>query len=573
MARIRLLQRLIVAGFILLFFSLVHLQIVRFSEYQRLSQANRIRILPQSASRGRILDRNGDVLAGNTLSYNLLIMPEEERRWESQIFRLSQILSIPQEKLKSNLRQRNGVPFAPALLSENIPLEQAVAVGQLKYDLPGVVVQAVPKREYPSGSVASHVLGHIGKIDAWRLEKLKKYGYTIQDLVGYSGIEEIYDYLLQPEDGGMQVEVDNKGRLSRVLGFKAPYKGKDVQITIDLRIQKIIHEELAGNTGCVIVLEPSNGEILAMVSFPDFDPKIFLGGSPSSVNRLLNDPDAPMLNRAISGLYPPGSVFKIVVAAAGIERNKIDARTAFFCPGNLQVGERRFLCWKPHGHENIFGALAHSCNVFFYNLGLSLGPQLISKYAQKFGLGQRTGIDLNAETAGNLPYSLWERIKKQKSWFAGDTANLSIGQGEILVTPLQVARMTAAVANNGKLIQPTLLKSIKSAGKTLESQPPQVSNLELSDQALRIIREGLARAVSDPQGTAHVLADAGISIAGKTGTAQVASGRAHGWFTGYFPADKPKFVICVLLEHAGTGYRSCLLAKKIIKRMLAEGLL
>jgi len=562
-----------VAGFLLLFFALARLQILEFSKYQQLSQANRIRILPQSASRGRILDRNGNVLAGNTLSYNLLVMPQEAGRSEGWISKLSAILSMPQEELNSKLQKKNTASFAPALLCENISLEEAIAIGQLKYDLPQVVVQVVPKRAYPLGNVASHVLGYIGKIDAWRLEKLKKYGYKIQDLVGKSGIEEVYDYLLRAVDGGMQIEVDNRGRLSRVLGFKAPSKGKDVQLTIDLRIQKIIHEYLKGHTGCVIVLNPLNGEVLALASFPDFNPQIFLDGSPSAVNRLLNDPDSPLLNRAISGLYPPGSIFKVIVAAAGLEKKKIDARTTFFCPGYMQIGNRRFSCWSSHGQESIFDALAHSCNVFFYNLGLRLGPQLITKYAQKFGFGQRAGIDLNGESAGYLPYSLWERIKRRRTWFSGDTANLSIGQGEILVTPLQVARAMAAVANGGKLIQPRLLESIKDEGKTLEPKPPQIIDLGLSEENLRIIKEGLARAVSDSHGTAYVLADAGISIAGKTGTAQVDSGQAHGWFAGYFPADKPKFVICVFLEHSGTGLRSCLLAKKIIKRMLAEGLL
>jgi len=213
-----------VAGFLLLFFALARLQILEFSKYQQLSQANRIRILPQSASRGRILDRNGNVLAGNTLSCNLLIMPAEASRSEGWISKLAGALSISQEELNSKLQKKNTASFAPALLCENISLEEAIAIGQLKYDLPQVVVQVVPKRAYPFGNVASHVLGYIGKIDAWRLEKLKKYGYKIQDLVGKSGIEEVYDYLLRPVDGGMQIEVDNKGRLSRVLGFKAPRK-------------------------------------------------------------------------------------------------------------------------------------------------------------------------------------------------------------------------------------------------------------------------------------------------------------------------------------------------------------
>lgn len=573
MKRERFLHRFTVAGFLLLASSLIYLQMIQFSKYQQLSQANRIRILPQSASRGRILDRNGRVLADNSLSYNLLIMPQSTKVLEESICELSRNLSVSRDELETKFKKKNTVSFAPALLCEDISLDEAIAVGQLKYDLPGIIVQAVPKRSYPSGNVSSHLLGYIGQIDAWRLEKLKKYGYKIQDLVGYSGVEEVYDYVLRPIDGGMQIEVDSRGRLSRILGLKDAHKGKDIQLTIDLRIQKIVHSSLEGKTGCAIVIDPFNGEVLALASFPDFNPEIFQGASTDSINRLLNDPDAPLLNRAISGLYSPGSVFKVVVAAAGLEKKKVDSGTVFFCPGNLQIGLRTFSCWNSHGREDIFDALTHSCNVFFYNLGLRIGPQLINKYAKIFGFSQPSGIDLNGESAGNLAYSLWERIKRQRNWFAGDTANLSIGQGEILVTPLQVARMMAAIANGGKLIQPKLLKSIRDGNQSFESPPTQVIDLQLTDETLRIIRKGLRGAVVDPAGTANVLSNTGISIAGKTGTAQVSSGQAHGWFAGYFPAEKPKFVICVLLEHAGHGYHSCLLAKRIIRQMLAEGLL
>jgi penicillin-binding protein 2 len=392
-------------------------------------------------------------------------------------------------------------------------------------------------------------------------------------LIGYSGVERVYDYILRPHDGGMQVEVDSKGRLSRILGFKSPRKGRDIQLTIDLRLQKIIHHSLTGHTGCAIVLNPVNGEILALASFPNFNPQVFQQGEPSEVNSLLGDPDAPLLNRAINGLYPPGSVFKIVVAAAGLQKGKIDINSRFFCSGKKQIGNRQFHCWGSHQEENIVDAIAHSCNVFFYNLGLSLGPQSINEFALKFGLNQATGIDLIGESKGFLPHSLWQRIKRSHRWFAGDTANLAIGQGETLVTPLQIARIMAALANGGRLIKPGLLKSERGDSQALDSRPAEFTSLPMSRENLQIIKKGLIAAVNQPGGTAHILVDAGVPIAGKTGTAQVAQGTAHGWFVGYFPVDEPRFVICVFLEHAGSGYYCCQLTKSIIRQMLAQGLI
>lgn len=573
MKRLRLFHYFIIGGFLFIGLALFYHQVIRFSEYQRLSQANRIRILPQTASRGRILDRNGNILAGSALSYNLLIMPQGRNYPVEKLSRLSSILSVSEEQLKSRYKNGYTAPFIPILLCKDISRSSAIAVGQLKYDLPEVIIQANPKRIYPGGEVGSHALGYLSQIDAWRLQRLKEHGYKMQDLIGYTGIEEVYDYALRPLDGGMQVEVDNKGRLSRVLGLKASQRGKDIKLTIDLRLQQIIHNNLKGHTGCVVVLSPVDGEIFAMASFPDFNPQIFQDGSPFLINSLLNDLDAPLLNRAINGLYPPGSVFKIVVAAAGLEEEKINSKSKFFCPGNMQIGNRQFSCWKSHAEEDIVSAIAHSCNVFFYNLGLRIGPQLINEYALRFGLNQPTGIDLNGESKGYIPYSLWERIKKTRRWFAGDTANLAIGQGEILVTPLQIARMMAALANGGKLISPRLFKSIEDGSEVVDLPTGHVVNLPISKETLQIIREGLIGAVNEPGGTAGILGQLQISIAGKTGSAQVASGEAHGWFAGYFPVDNPKFVICVFLEHVGSGYYSCQITKNIIEQMLAEGLL
>ena len=573
MKRAYLPHRLIAAGFLFLCLALIYYQVIQFSKYQQLSQTNRIRILPKSASRGCILDRNGNILTEDAPSYNLLVMPQGREYSAEQMSKLSSILSVSKEEFKSRYNKGYTAPFAPVLISKDISLSLAVTIGQLKYDLPEVVIQPEPKRMYPLGDIASHILGYLSYIDAWRLQRLKEYGYKMQDLVGYSGIEEVYDYVLRPRGGGMQVEVDNKGRLSRILGFKLPQKGKDIQLTIDLRLQKIIQNNLRGRTGCVIILNPTNGEILALESSPNFNPKIFQDGTSSQINSLLNDSDAPLLNRAINGLYPPGSVFKIVLAAAGLEKRKIDINSKFFCSGNMQIGNRGFSCWGKHAEQDIILALAHSCNIFFYNLGLRLGPQLINEYALKFGLNQPTGIDLSSESKGYLPYSLWQRIKRHQKWFAGDTANLSIGQGEILVTPLQVARMMAAVVNGGKLISPRLLKSINDGNQVFDSPSGQIVNLPISKQTLQIIKKGLIAAVNEPEGTANILANLGVAIAGKTGTAQIEKETPHGWFVGYFPVDKPRFVICVFLEHIGSGYYSCQLTRMIIKQMLAQGLI
>lgn len=574
MKRIRFLSAFVAASFLLICLVLVYLQIVRFSEYQRLSQANRVRLLPQPASRGLILDRNGNLLAGNAPSYNLLLVPEEMRA-ESQISLLSEVIAIPEEQIKAQIKSKNIVPFTPLLLKEGISPEEAILLGQLKYDLPGVDVQIIPKRQYPLGDIACHLLGYIGKIDAWRLERFKNYGYKSRDLVGYGGVEETYDYILRPEEGGMQIEVDSRGRLFRILGLKSSRRGANIHLTIDIRVQRIIQEHLQGLTGSIVVLDADNAEVIALASSPTFDPNIF-GGQPSaSVQALLTDSGAPLFNRAVSASFPAGSVFKVVLAAAGLEHNKIDSKSAIFCPGYAQIAGRRFSCWTSHGQQDLVEALANSCNVFFYNLGLRLGPQLITRFAAKFGFSQRSGIDLSAESAGNLPYSLWERITRKRQWFPGDTANLSIGQGEVLVTPLQVARMMAAVANGGRLIQPTLLKSAIDPARDLEltPPPPKVVNLSLKEENLLLIRQGLAKAVSSPTGTAHPLADVGIPVAGKTGTAQVASAQSHAWFVGYFPVDRPRFVLCVFLEHGGKGHNSCLVARSIIKQMLTEGLL
>lgn len=567
--RIKTLQLAIACIFIFLSFALFYFQIIQRNQYRQLSKNNCIRLIPQEGIRGRILDRNGNVIVENRLIFNVLFFPQQNSDIEKTLTNLAAILKMSIEDIKSRFKEASTSFLTPVTLAENIDKQTAIIIEELKSDLSGIIIQPSPKRYYPYGRLASHILGYLGEIDPWRLTKLKNYGYKSKDIVGYGGIEERYDYYLKTKEGGLQVEVDNRGRITRVIGLRPPKNGKDIQLTIDLRIQKIIEEAIADKKGAIIVLDPYSGEVLAMASFPNFNPGLFLKKSYSK-ETILRDLDAPLLNRSISGLYPAGSVFKIVVATAGLESEKISSSTTFFCPGGINLGKQEYSCWDTHGNQNLVSAITHSCNVFFYSLGLLMGPDKIYDYAIKFGLGSPTQIDLPSELSGFVPNPLWKKLTKFKGWFPGDTANFSIGQGDLLVTPLQITRLVASFANGGYLIWPHLIKAID--GRGAHSYKKTIP-LFLKTETLKPIKLGLEKTVMDSDGTASILAIPGLSISGKTGTAQVPHRQPHAWFVGFFPTEKPKFTICVFLEHSGPSYNACIVAKKVIEAMKTEGLL
>lgn len=568
--RVKIIQ--IIAGITFLFLSLglFYTQLIRGTKYRQLSQANCIRIIPQKGTRGRILDRRGNVIVDNYLSYNIAMLPNEVAATDKTLGKLAELFKFSFKDIKSKFETEIASASMPSTLVSNIDRREAIMIEELKSDMPGVFIQVVPQRSYPYGSLAAHLLGYLGEIDHWRLTKLKDYGYKTKDIVGYTGIEEKYDYYLRSEEGGLQVEVDNRNRLVRILGFKPAVGGKDIQLTIDLTIQKIAEESLEDRIGTVVILDPHSGEILAMANSPTFQPALFLNKSPQ-LSKLLNDPRAPVLNRCITGLYPAGSIFKVIVAAAGLQTNKIGLNDKFFCNGSIRLGREEFSCWDKHGNENLIEAITHSCNVFFYRLGLLLGGDRLYEYATKFGLGKPTQIDLPAEAAGFVPSPLRKRLNKFQGWYDGDTVNLAIGQGALLVTPIQIARMMAAFANSGDLIRPYLIKAID--GKDISRLQKKVSAVSLDKRTLDNIKLGMKKVVDDTDGTARVLRLDTVTVAGKTGTAQLARGQSHAWFSGYFPTEDPKFTICVVLEHAGPSFNACLVAKKIIEKMQAEGLL
>lgn len=572
MNRLKIANIAVIIVFLLLGLALFNLTLLHGRQYRRLSNKNCIRLLPQQGCRGKILDRQGRIIADSKLCYDVMLLPESGAgEIDKSLAAVARILGDSPGDLKNAFRKGYAGESIPVTLATNIELKKAIALEELKADLPGIIITPRPARHYPYGRLASHALGYVSEIDRWRLTRLEDYGYKTKDLVGFGGVEEKYDYYLRQEEGGLSVEVDHRARFVRTLGYRSPVNGKDIQLTLDIKIQKIAQGALSGRKGCVILLDPFSGEVIALASSPDFDPALFAQKSGASIAGLINDRDAPLVNRAISSSFPAGSVFKVIVAAAALETKKINPSTSFLCEGKLLVGRQEFACWSNHGMQNLNAALTHSCNVFFYKAGLLISAGVIHDYARRFGLGKVTGFQLPYETAGFIPSPLWRKLNKFKNWFDGDTANLSIGQGDVLVTPLQMAVAISVFANRGYLINPFIVKAVE--GRDISGGREKAAGISLESSTLNYIRQGLRNAVADASGTANALNDLPLAVAGKTGTAQAPGGPAHAWFCGFFPYQEPRFTICVFLERGGAGHNACLVAKEIIGQMAKEELI
>lgn len=569
MIRIKIITILVACAFLMLIFGLIYLEVIQGNKFKALSDKNSIRLLPQSGARGKILDRDGNVIVDSKLSYDVMISPQVSGSREEVLMGVSHVLKISQNDLREKIKKDYISMSVPVVIAKNIDIKKAIALEELKLDLAGIIIQPNPQRRYPYNSLAAHVIGYLSEIDRWRLTRLADYGYKTRDYVGFGGVEEKYDYYLRQEEGGLSVEVDHRGRSMRVLGFKSPKNGKDIQLTLSLKIQRIVENYLADRKGSVIIMDPYTGEILAMASFPVFNPAVFVDRKGYSISDIFNNRDAPLINRAISGTFPPASVFKVISAVAGLETKKISLSKTFVCTGSTLIGRREFNCWSKHGEENLIQAIVHSCDLFFYKTGLLLGPQVIHDYALKFGLSKSTSFELPYEAGGFIPSSLWKKVNRFQNWYEGDTANLVIGQGDCLVTPLQMTRMMAVFANKGYLVTPYIVQRID--GKDVSVYQKKIWHLGLKDSTIENIRIGLKEVVSDATGTGNVLSSLPVSVAGKTGTAQAPPGVSHAWFVGFFPFKNPKYVICVFLERGGPGYVSCVLAKQIIEAMVNEG--
>ena len=558
--RIKLYTFSLLFCFLVLLCGLLFVQIIRGGQYFELGQKNTIRLIPEEAYRGRIFDRNGQVIADNILSFDAVIIPQELKNKSSVFADLAKILGVTPEEIESRYEAQYLNPFTPVMIGEGVPKTTAIRLEEAKLDLPGVSVELNSRRIYPYGAVASHILGYMGEIDRSRITKLKDYGYDIKDRVGFSGIEERMDLAMRGEKGGRQIEVDNRGRQVRLLGYKPPLAGQDVTLTIDLQLQQAADKLLEGKKGAIIVMDARTGEILVLSSAPAFDPNVFIDRKDrKALNYYLNSEDAPLFNRAVSGQFPPGSIFKVVTAEAALRADHaFNASTSFVCQGQMKIGNRYFKCWSTHGPQDFYQAMTHSCDVYFYHLGLMSGPDQISRSAQDLGLYEVTGIDLPQEASGFIPSRIWKRLVKHEGWYDGDTANLSIGQGFVLTTPIQLARMMAAIAT-GVVVEPHVTMK---AGEEEPGRHP-ARPLKMSAENLALVRRALRGPVAEESGTAHSLEIAGLNICAKTGTAQVHGKESHGWVAGFFPLDEPRYAFCVLLENAGTSHYACSLARDL----------
>ena len=545
----------VLAAFLVVIGQLWYLQVLEGARLQELSDKNRIRIRPVAAPRGVLFDRNGLPLVDNRPAFTLSLIPREIDDRARVLGRVSVLLKIPYAELDDALGRVPGDPLMPVRVRRGLTLEEVAKVEEWKLELPGVIVEVEPQRMYPTSRFAAHLLGYVREANE---EQLRQGRYRRGDMVGQSGLERLLDQYLRGTDGGERIEVDALGRPIRLIQHTEPVPGAQVVTTIDRRIQEAAERAMQGHAGAAIVLDPRDGDVLAMVSTPAFALDQFTG----TIDRdawvqLIRNPAHPMLNRTVQSQYAPGSVFKIIVAAAGLQETTLTPMDHIFCDGQFHLGNRTFGDWKEGGHGtvNLHHAIVESCNVYFYQAGLRIGMDTIARYARAFGFGTSTGIDLPGEKPGFIPASR----RGRRPSFLGDTANMAIGQGAVLATPIQVARMMAAVANGGVFFKPRLVQRVLRAdGRVLYSDPGRVNgHVELSPMVWAFLRQSLLDVVNEGTGVAaHI---PGIEIAGKTGTAQlVANSRAdrgqdNAWFAAFAPANDPQYVVVVMIEHGGKG--------------------
>ena len=545
----------VLAAFVVLVGQLWYLQVLEGARLQELSDKNRIRVRPAAAPRGVLFDRNGLPLVDNRPAFTLSLIPREIDNREKVLGRLSVLLKIPYSELDDALGRVSSDSLMPVRVRRGLTLEEVARVEEWKLELPGVIVEVEPQRLYPTSRFAAHLLGYVREAND---DQLKQGRYRRGDMVGQSGLERLLDQYLRGSDGGERIEVDAMGRPIRVIQHTEPNPGAQVVTTVDRRIQEAAERAMEGHAGAVVVMDPRDGDVLAMVSTPAFALDQFTGtiGREAWV-QLVRDPSHPMLNRTVQSQYAPGSVFKIVVAAAGLQETTLTPVDRVYCNGEFHLGNWTFNDWKEGGHGTVdlHRAIVQSCNPYFYQAGLKIGIDTIARYARAFGLGAPTGIDLPGEKLGLIPGP-----HRGKRWsYAGDTVNLSIGQGAILVTPMQVARMMSAVANGGVLFKPRLVQRVERAdGQLLYSDPGLVNgHLALSPMVWAFLKQSLLDVVNEGTGTEARIP--GIDIAGKTGTAQMTAnsraqrGQDHAWFASFAPVHDPQYVVVVLVERGGKG--------------------
>jgi len=587
--KIAVLFVLVVFGILIL--RLWFLQIVNGAAYRAKSEHNRIRLQDIAPFRGMILDRKGRVLVDNRPSYDLYVIPEEIQDRSQLLDRLSRFGDLDLKHAERILdKAGRGYPFKPVCLRRGISRDELAKIETHRFDLPGVMIKVRPERHYSFEGLASHVLGYLGEISEEQLRGGQFRNNKSGDLIGKTGVERKWQALLNGVRGGEQVEVDAAGRRIEVISRRAPVSGANICLTIDKDLQELAEKLLSGKHGAIVAMDPLNGEVLALASSPSYDPNMFIKRIDARTwQNIVSSKDFPLQNRALTGQYPPGSIFKIVVALAGLEEGVITPEEEIFCNGTFSLGKQKYRCWKRYGHGkvNLHKALVESCDIYFYTLGRRLGVDKIAQYAKRLGLGNRTGLDLGQEKSGLIPTSEWKLRRWGVPWQAGETVSTSIGQSFVLTTPIQIATLISAVFNGGRIFTPQVTKWVrKTDGESLfEFSPKSPRNAGIREEYLDLVKDALVGVVNQPHGTGSKARLKDLIVAGKTGTAQVVAlkkekvskrgskiprkFRDHAWFVAVAPADTPRIAVSVLIEHGGHGGSAAApIAKELIKAYL-----
>ncbi|MBN2565510.1 MAG: penicillin-binding protein 2 [Candidatus Eisenbacteria bacterium] len=577
--RSRMLRIVAFGVFAVILLRLGWLQLARGGFYTGLSEDNYVQGFVIAAPRGLIKDRNGEILADNRPSLSISLSRMRNRDDDRMATVLANLLDLDRDYCANKLDEAGQRYYGAVMLVEDADLGQVSRVEERRSDLPGVKVEVTATRRYSEDSVATHAIGYVGEISEAELVLKEKDGYRSGEMVGRTGAEQRYESLLRGDNGSEYWVCNASGQ--EMYPFpgglsKEAEPGNNLILTIDARAQRAAEEALSAYAaGAVVAIEPSTGEVLAMASYPAPDPNVLVRGvTQAEWSELSQSPTHPLLNRAIQAVYPPGSPFKLITAAAALETGVADYGNTVNCRGSYKYGIRTFRCWRPEGHgvTDIFKGIVESCDVFMYQLGAKLGVAELMNWAERSGLGRRTGIDISGEVSGNVPTPAWyDRNYGRRKWSKGVVINLSIGQGELLETPIQAACFVSAIANGGTAYAPHLLKRVESyAGRTMGSARRKIAyELPYSPATTEFLRRAMVAVVEAPNGTGKLARIRGIEVAGKTGTAQNPHGEDHAWFIAYAPASQPAIAVAVLVENAGGGGAvAAPVARKVMKAYL-----
>ncbi len=555
--RYHVLSTTLIVCAVVLLAQLLWLQLVRGVDYRRRALRQSVRMLWVPALRGAMYDRTMTVIADNRPAFDLDVNVRElSPRARTNVTRhLAVILRQPESNVWAALRSKRHLPYEPVRVASDLSHDSMTRVAEQLGDLPAVELSVDPVRRYPQRGGACHAIGYVSKVPP-NHPGLRAGQYSLNDRVGVSGIERVCERILHGVNGKRLVQVDRASRFVDTIEQRPPMPGQNVMLTLHMQLQSVLERAFSNRVGAAVALDPNNGEILALVSSPGFDQNMFAGPvTPERYGALLNDPRRPLLNRAIAGQYPLGSVFKLITAIAGLEYGVLTSNTVFYDQGIFELGGMRVRNFhrQRYGTVDLIKALRVSCNTFFCTYAVPIGVRRLVAVAQRFHLGEKTGIELPDEKAGLLPDPWWKRTHLREPWFPGDTVNLSIGHGFLLVTPLQVACMVAAIATDGGWCAPRLVRGYEINHRIVPAQPPaRPEVLPFRRETLALVKRGMWEVVNHPQGSGRLAAVPGLAVAGKTGSA-LTPAQTFGWFAGFAPFNEPKLVIAVVVEQAETG--------------------